>query len=121
MAKRKPSTPDPPEPPEPDGGAGDKRPGGRHKLADLRLFAYAIKQGWDVPEDLKTKATERVGGILKNAKSERSWLAATRMLVSMTTATTSAIDTALRARLQEDILERLEKLEAQEDANDESD
>ena len=110
---KKPVTPDPPPPPEPvDGGAGATRPSGRAKLAELRLFAHALKQGWNVPEDLKSQATERVGAILKNAKSERSWLAAARTLVSMTQATTGAIDCAVRVRQQEEVIDELVAVKA---------
>jgi hypothetical protein len=79
----------------------------------LRLFAHALKQGWTVSEDLKSQATERVGSILRDAKSERSWLAAARTLVSMTQATTGAIDCAVRVRAQEELAGRQDELAAE--------
>jgi hypothetical protein len=84
----------------------------RDPLADLRLYRHALAQGWPVSHDLKTRATGRIGEILSNPKAgDRAWVAAVRTLVSMTTATTASIDTALRAKLQEEIEDRLAELE----------
>jgi hypothetical protein len=99
-----------------EGGAGDTRPSGRAKLAELRLFAHALRQGWNVPENLKKEAADRVGSILQNAKSERSWIAAARTLVSMTTATTSSIDCAVRVRAQEELADEIRALKEWRDA-----
>jgi hypothetical protein len=60
---------------------------------------HALRQGWAVSNEAKDLARQRMTQLLKDDQaSERSWVAAAKVLVSMTQATTSAIDTALKAR-----------------------
>jgi hypothetical protein len=85
----------------------------RDPLAELRLFRHALAQGWSVSADLKASATGRIREILANNKAgSRAHVAATRCLLTMTSATVSSIDCAVRVRAQEDLVERLERLEA---------
>lgn len=84
----------------------------RGDLADLRLLKRAIDQGWEVPEAAKKLAVARMVGILRQGKCRsRAWTAAAKTLVSMTTATTGAIGTAIRAKQLEDVEDRLAELE----------
>ncbi len=112
------STPPTPDPASPDrqGGVGGTRRCGRASLADLRLLRRAIRCGWNVPSEGKALAPKRMVEILKDDKAgERSWVAASKTLVSMTGATLASIDVALRVRQQEEFDQRLAELEAWKD------
>src|SRR4051794_39764176 len=79
-----------------DPGGGSGGPAKRADLADLKLYRLALAQGWPVPEAAKVKAVARMQEILENDEGgDRAHTAAARTLVSMTTATTSAIQAAV--------------------------
>jgi hypothetical protein len=83
----------------------------RDALADLKLYRYAIQQGWPVSADLKARTLERLSQMIDNPKGgDRAWTAAARTLVSMTTATTGAISTAIQARQHEELADTVREL-----------
>jgi hypothetical protein len=107
--------------PEPMRGVGSDPPK-RADLAALRLHRHALAQGWPVPSELKNQAMKRMGQILKDDKAgDRSWVAATRSVISMTGANLQSIDTALRARQQEELDERLQELEVWRESHGQTD
>src|SRR4051812_19725875 len=84
--------------PDPPGGVGVRR-SGRASLRDMRLYRRALRNGWEIPAEAKRLAPKRMLEVLRDDEAgERSWVAASKTLVSMTTATTASIDCALRAR-----------------------
>lgn len=100
-----------PTSPDPAGEVGAAR-SARGDLADLRLVRRAIAQGWRVPKATKARAVERMTQILEcEEERARGWTAAARTLISMTTATTSAIGTAIQAHQHEVLAERVAELE----------
>ena len=101
--------------PDPDsrGGVGGTRVG-RASLADLRLYAYALRQGWDVSGELKGDAERRMRQILKDDKAgARSWVAAARTAVAMTATNLASIDTAIRSHQAVELAAEVEALKAQ--------
>jgi hypothetical protein len=113
-----PPTPDPASP-DPQGGAGGASPligtrrSGRASLADLKLLQRALKAGWDLPDEAKKLAPERMVLILEKGKSARGWIAAAKTLDAMERTTLAGIDTALRVRAQGELEERITALEQQ--------
>jgi len=110
-----PSTPPTPDPasPDPQGGVGGTRPSGRASLADLRLLRRAIRCGWNIPSEGKDLAPKRMVEILKDDKAgERSWVAASKTLVSMTGATLASIDTALHIEQQTQLRAEIDAIKA---------
>src|SRR4051794_25741369 len=94
------------------GGVG-VRPSGRASLRDMRLYRRALRNGWEIPAEAKELAPKRMLEVLRDDEAgERSWVAASKTLVSMTTATTASIDCALRARQVEELAARLDELES---------
>jgi hypothetical protein len=114
MPRKPKATPDAdPTPPPNAGGKVGAAPAKRGDLADLKLYRMALAQGWDVPAAAKDKAIRRMVEILDSAEGrDRTWTAAAKTLVSMTTATTGAIGTALAARAQEELAADVEALKA---------
>lgn len=101
-------------PPDPQGGVGGTRRCGRASLAHLRLLRRALRAGWKIPDEAKDLAPKRMLEVLEDDKAgERSWVAASKTLVSMTTAELASIDTALRVRVQGELEERITMLEQQ--------
>ena len=110
------SSPDQPSP-DPSGGVG-VRPSGRASLADLRLYRRAILNGWKVPAEAKRLAPARMLEVLKDDDAgERSWVAVSKVLVSMTGGALQSIDTALRVRTAEEVDKRLAEVERKLDAS----
>jgi len=110
-----PSTPPTSDPasPDPQGGVGGTRRCGRASLADLRLLRHAIRCGWNVPSEGKDLAPKRMVEILKDDKAgERSWVAASKTLISMTGATLASIDTALRVEQQTELRAEIDAVKA---------
>jgi hypothetical protein len=100
--------------PEPGEGGGERPPHrrGRGDLAELRLYKLALTQCWVIPPELKRRGVEAMGDILADRKAgSRAHAAAMRALIAATTATTGAIGTAIAARTQEEIVERLKAIE----------
>jgi hypothetical protein len=99
--------------PEPGEGGGERTRRGRGDLAELRLYKLALKQGWVIPPELKRLGVEKMGDILRDPKGgARAHTAAMRCLIAATTATTSAIGTAIQARQSEELAETVARLEA---------
>jgi hypothetical protein len=93
------------------GGPGGKK-SNRHKLADQRLSERALQQGWPVREELKTKAMKRAEETLDDPNANpRSIAAASRVVISATQTNLASIDTALRARQQEEVDEKIARLQ----------
>jgi len=88
------------------------RPSGRDSLADIRLLGRALKCGWPVPEDLKTSAVERMRLILREGKSAKGWVAATRCLLAMTTVELASIHAVLSIEQQTELRREIDALKA---------
>jgi hypothetical protein len=106
MADQKPhSFSDSPSNPNAAGGAG-----GRANLQELSLYRRAIRLGFNVTPETKERMQVRLNEILRDAKSERSIVAVSRVLATMESVTVAAVDTALRAQAQERLATEIEQL-----------
>ena len=57
---------------------------GKTVRGDLRMIGSAIRQGWDIPEDILEALPERVMAIVKREDaSDKDKIAASKVLVSM--------------------------------------
>jgi hypothetical protein len=116
MAKRKPSTSDPPESPDPNGGEGVAPK--RDDLNRLRYERMAIAQSWPIKPEDREDTLANARSILKNKKAgSRSHIAAGKLVAMLNAQNLAAIGVALQARAQEDLVDRIERLESQEDTD----
>jgi hypothetical protein len=80
----------------------------------------ALRQSWPVTEAMKAKALKRALETLKDKEAHpRSIAAATRAVISATQVNLAVVEVALRAKVQEELTERIERLEAQQETSDE--
>lgn len=93
-----------------EGGAGGERPN-RGDLASQRLFRRALRNGWRVPEQIKKLALLRTAEVLREKKSERSIVAAAKVVISMTHADLASLEAAMRIKTGQELEQRLAELE----------
>src|SRR4051794_754185 len=99
--------------PDPDAGGGSGGPAEPADPADRRLYRPAPAPGGPGPAAAKAKAVARMREILENDEGgDRAHTAAARTLVSMTTATTSAIQAAVAVHQATELAVRVAELES---------
>jgi hypothetical protein len=107
MAKKK-VTSEPSDSPPEMKGEGSLRPK-RDDLAGLRLVRMAISQSWVVQD--KELTAQNLAAIERNPKAGiRAHIAAARTKIAMTAQNLAAIDTAIRARNAEDLVDTVAEL-----------
>ena len=68
------------------------------------MLTRALRLGWPVPEEAKALATERMMEILKDGKSKKASVSASRVLLSMEAAEATAVQAVQRAVLTDRLL-----------------
>src|SRR3954451_23077171 len=100
---------EPPELPRPSGGLG----GRSGQTRDVRLFAAAVSQSWDVPQAMRAKVVARLGAVIDDPDSKpRAVATAARCLLSMTTATVAALQAASQIRAADELAGQVAELKA---------
>ena len=91
-------------------GGGSSQP--QPTTRDVRLLERAIRESWDLSEDIRQAMLARLGTLISDPTTKtRAFLAAAKTLIGLSRLNLVAIDVAIRARQQEDLDERLTELE----------
>jgi hypothetical protein len=94
---------------------GDGDSGKRGSVENARLTARAISEHWDIPAEMRGRLVDRLGDIVKDsAASHRAVVSAARGLLAASKINLEGVRTALFARDQEELEERITALERQD-------
>jgi len=93
-------------------GGGSSQP--KPTTRDVRLLERAIRESWDLPEDIRRAMLARLGTLISDpATNTRAFLAAAKTLIAVSRINLSAVDVAIRADVHENVEPRLAEVERQ--------
>jgi hypothetical protein len=91
---------------------------------DCKLIEWACEERWPIPDAARSAMIEQLAGVVSEPdvikRKPRLFLACTKALTALSRLNLSVVDTALRAKAQDELEERLSALEerAKQDEGD---
>jgi len=80
---------------------------------DVRLLALALEERWPMSAEAKAAAVRRLEAVVSDPDAKpRAFDRAIKALASLSRVNLASVDTAIRARASEELVQRLEELEA---------